>query len=169
MVTEKDTSVSQRARVVHWSLQLFAYTVIQKFMAPFLSITFRPATTRPAGIGIIMHMCTIAWSSGMCTKFYVASQYKISGTPSGVTQIINKQEALVQIPRIRTKIIPVGSHYNQEARRGGGGVVTYAKCLGNEGKGNSRSINGISLTCEQTNRKVQSNMTPKSWRYNDTP
>jgi hypothetical protein len=50
-------------------------------------------------------------------KVYVVSQYKIPGTSSGVTQIMNKQEGLVQIPRIRTKIIPVGSHYNQGARK----------------------------------------------------
>lgn len=58
----------------------------------------------------------------MCKKkVYVARQYKIPAAPIGVTQIINKQrEELVQIPRIRTKIIPVGSHYNQGARRGEG-------------------------------------------------
>jgi hypothetical protein len=37
-------------------------------------------------------------------------------TKGGYTD--NKQEGLVQLPRIRTKIVPVGSHYNQGARRG---------------------------------------------------
>lgn len=41
----------------------------------------------------------------------------IPETPSGVTHTINKQEGLVKIPRIRTKVITVGSHCNQEARR----------------------------------------------------